>query len=224
MKFGGFKLGKSSEPIEREKVALDGRPAIQIAELEGVLKNQTNNMKQTEAKLKNLSGKSKNGKDIDDIPARPHGPIGELTLEPEVDLSDVALIEEEEADGPSEITTETIKLVELKTEPIPAPAVAKKAKAEVVSPPAVVNKAKTEPVPSPAAVKEVKAEPVPPPAAAKEAKVDLSNDSINSLFSQDEEEENLLANLVRSLPDVAASELLDDIKEIKGIIEDWQKK
>jgi hypothetical protein len=200
MKFGGFKIGKSSDTKEKEKVALDGRPAIQIAELEEQLIGRTDSLKQTELKLKNLSGKGKNGKDLDDIAVKPHGPIGELTLEPEVDLTDAAAVLDEPVDGPSEIKTETIKLVELKAEPVPPPVVAKEVK------------------------KEVKAEPVPPPAATKEVKADLSNDSLSSLFSHDEEEENLLANLVKSLPDVAASELLDDIKEIKGIIEDWQKK
>jgi hypothetical protein len=209
MKFGGFKLGKSNEPKEKETVALDGRPAIQIAELEEQLSSKTNNLKQAEAKIKNLSGKSKSVKDVDDILVKPHGPIGELTLEPEVDLTDAAMIADEPIDGPLEIKTETIKLVELKAEPVPLPPAAKKAK--------------TEPIPPPAA-KEMKAAPVPLPAVVKEAKVDLSNDSLNNLFSHDEEEENLLASLVRSLPDVAASELLDDIKEIKGIIEDWQKK
>ena len=43
-------------------------------------------------------------------------------------------------------------------------------------------------------------------------------DSLNNLFSQDEEEENLLANLINSLPEVTAQELLDDLQEINEII------
>jgi hypothetical protein len=75
-----------------------------------------------------------------------------------------------------------------------------------------------------AAEKVTKVEPVPPPAPAAEDKGDLSRDSLNALFTSDDEEENPLAGLMRSLPDVAASELLDDIKEIRDIMEDWQKK
>ncbi|OGO01391.1 MAG: hypothetical protein A2Y90_03705 [Chloroflexi bacterium RBG_13_52_12] len=48
--------------------------------------------------------------------------------------------------------------------------------------------------------------------------------SLSSLFQSDEEEENPLANLLKALPDVTATELMDDLKEIKDIIKDWQKK
>ena len=47
-------------------------------------------------------------------------------------------------------------------------------------------------------------------------------DSLNNLFSQDEEEENLLANLINSLPEVTAQELLDDLQEINEIIREGQ--
>jgi len=63
-----------------------------------------------------------------------------------------------------------------------------------------------------------------PPEGEKEAKVaDIDSDSINNLFSDDEEEENPLANLIKSLPDVTAEELIDDLNEIKGIIKEWQR-
>ncbi|MFA5308862.1 MAG: hypothetical protein WC370_05160 [Dehalococcoidales bacterium] len=57
------------------------------------------------------------------------------------------------------------------------------------------------------------------PAEAKDAKMDLSSDSLSSLFAQDEEEEYPLAGLMQSLPDISAGELLDDIKEIKNIMQ-----
>jgi hypothetical protein len=210
MKFGLLKIGKSNENKGTDKDASGGGTAIQIAELEEQLSDRTKSLKQTEAKLKKLSGKGKNGKNIDDILAVPHGPIGELTVEPEAELPDLISIPEEETDTLPEENGEGIKLVEVKIKPGSPPIAEKVVKAEPVSPPM--------------AAKAVKAEPVPPPAAAKDTKEDLSRDSLNALFSSDEEEENPLASLVRSLPDVDASELMDDIKEIKGIIEDWQKK
>jgi len=73
--------------------------------------------------------------------------------------------------------------------------------------------------------------PETPPAAAPasvvenkdEEKLDI-NASISKIFNNIEDEENPLANLVKALPDVAASELIDDLKEINDIIRDWQKK
>lgn len=62
-----------------------------------------------------------------------------------------------------------------------------------------------------------------PEEAEKEAKPDEADDSINSLFSEEEEEENPLANLINSLPDVTATELIDDLNEIKKIIKEWQQ-
>jgi hypothetical protein len=50
------------------------------------------------------------------------------------------------------------------------------------------------------------------------------DDSLSNLFNQDEEEENPLAALINSLPDVSAQELLDDLQEIKDIIRDGQRK
>ena len=57
------------------------------------------------------------------------------------------------------------------------------------------------------------------PANAENAEVAVDeNDSLSDLFSQDEEEVNPLASLINSLPDVTAQELLDDLQEIKEII------
>ena len=73
-------------------------------------------------------------------------------------------------------------------------------------------------------VVEVSTESAPPPEGEKEVSLDNGDgDSINNLFSDDEEEENPLANLVKSLPDVTAQELVDDLDEIKGIIKEWQR-
>jgi len=78
---------------------------------------------------------------------------------------------------------------------------------------------------------EASAAPAPPPPPAEVKKeppkkgdpMDLSA-SISNIFTDADDEDNPLINLIRSLPDVAATELIDDLKEINDIIKDWQKK
>jgi len=48
-------------------------------------------------------------------------------------------------------------------------------------------------------------------------------DSLSDLFSQEEEEENPLAGLISTLPDVTAKELLDEVQEIKVMLSEWQQ-
>ena len=59
--------------------------------------------------------------------------------------------------------------------------------------------------------------------AEKEPSTEKEDDSINSLFNQEDDEVNPLANLINSLPDVTAQELLDDLGEIKEIIREWER-
>jgi hypothetical protein len=62
----------------------------------------------------------------------------------------------------------------------------------------------------------------PAPAEEKnEAKPD-EGDSLNNLFSTEEDEENPLASLINSLPDVTVQELMDDLEEIQRIINEWR--
>ncbi|MFC1990927.1 hypothetical protein ACFLU9_02095 [Chloroflexota bacterium] len=49
------------------------------------------------------------------------------------------------------------------------------------------------------------------------------SDSISDLFSDDEEEENPLASLITSLPDVTATELLEEMKEVQVLLREWQQ-
>jgi hypothetical protein len=58
----------------------------------------------------------------------------------------------------------------------------------------------------------------------KVAKGSMDAESLKALFDSHEEEENPLAKLINSLPDITVDELMDDLKEIKDIIRDWQKK
>lgn len=56
------------------------------------------------------------------------------------------------------------------------------------------------------------------------AKTNLDADSLKALFTSQIEDENPLTSLINSLPDVSIDELMDDLKEIKDIIRDWQRK
>ena len=70
---------------------------------------------------------------------------------------------------------------------------------------------------------EVGAEAAEPAKAEKEPAKEGESDSLNSLFSQEEDDVNPLANLIDVLPDVTTRELLDDLQEIKEIIREWQQ-
>jgi hypothetical protein len=70
------------------------------------------------------------------------------------------------------------------------------------------------------------AEPEPKSSSPKNKKVktNLDAESLKALFTSKVEEENPLTSLINSLPDITIDELMDDLKEIKDIIRDWQKK
>ncbi len=71
-------------------------------------------------------------------------------------------------------------------------------------------------------VVEVEATEVSATEAQKEPVEDEDSNSLKGLFSDDEEEENPLANLINSMPDVNAQELVNELEEIKEIIKEWQ--
>jgi len=179
MKIGGFKMGKSKEGNGKDNAASGNPKVTQIAGLEEQLNGRTSSLKKTEDKLKKLSSNGKNGKGNNDILARPHGPIGELSINEEDDQTEI-ITAEKEPDAIEEKSAGGIKLVEVKAT-------------------------------------------IPPP-PEKAAKVEPKADDLNSLFASDDEEENPLASLIRTLPDVETNELMEDLKEIKEIIKDWQKK
>jgi hypothetical protein len=58
----------------------------------------------------------------------------------------------------------------------------------------------------------------------KIVKSNLDSDSLKALFTSEEKDENPLVSLINSLPDITIDELVDDLKEIKDIIRDWQRK
>jgi hypothetical protein len=46
---------------------------------------------------------------------------------------------------------------------------------------------------------------------------------LSGLFTDEEEEENPLANLIKSLPDYTTHEIVEDLNEIKRIIHEWRR-
>ena len=185
-------------------------------------------------------GKKKNGKDkktadnggdlndlapagditkvLDTAPVRPHGPAKELSLDGEDQENAGILLDEVEINDDTKLGGE-IKVAEVNAEKA---AVLKSNRANAVSPPPAVKAAPAvDKPPAPAATAS------PPPAAApattaekKDAKPE-END-LKNLFSTDEEEENPLASLINTLPDVTVQELLDDLAEIQRIIKEWR--
>lgn len=184
MKFSMFKKGT---PKEKNKQAGAGDDSsVQVTDLEEELNKSTNNLMEKEKQLKTLSG---NG--TEEIKAVPHGPIGELKVEPGDKGQAVKPLVAADA-APADAADE-IKVVEVKVD-------------------AVINKKETKP--------EAAATPPAPPKAEKKDE----NQSLNSLFQSEEEDENPLANLIKGLPDVSADELMKDLNEIRDIIKEWQKK
>ena len=179
MRLKGFRIGKSKEKPEKDGAETEGTTAEQIVEMEEKINGRTKNLEETAQELQEPSGESATPEEGENTPAGPHGPLDELSIEPEDKLAEVDDVEA----GVPEEEGEEIKVVEVSA-----------------------------------------GSAAPPPEGEKEAKVeDIGGDSISNLFSDDEEEENPLDNLIKSLPDVTAGELIDDLNEIKGIIKEWQR-
>jgi len=210
-----FKLGKPKEKSEREKIdiALKDITSERIEKMEKRIYGRTKDLEEKTQQIQGLTDRS------GDVPLGPHGPIGELTLdtvEP-TNLAELrAMSESDDEEGGVKV-----KLVEVSAVSAPPPIKAAQvklaeAKAALQKPPAIGSETKKE---SPKDAKpEVKAETKP------EVKPEENGDSLGKLFNQNEEEANPLANLINSLPDVTTQELIDDIKEIKHIIKEWQVK
>jgi len=181
MRIMNFKIGKSKKKTEKDAAEAEGTTTEQIVETEEKINGRTKDPEETAQELQGLSNEGDTPEKDGDASAVPHGPLDELTIEPEDKLAEVDDIETD-AEALEE-GGEGIKVVEVSAGSDP-----------------------------------------PPPEGEKEVKVDDGDgDSINNLFSDDDEEENPLANLVKSMPDVTAEELIDDLNEIKGIIKEWQR-
>jgi len=238
MRIKGFKIGKSKKKSEEEAAEAEGTTTEQIAEIEEKMNGRTKNLEETAEELKGLADEADTPEKDEDIPAGPHAPLDELTVEPEdkpaegedIPAGPHAPLDElsiEPEDKLAEVDDyepdlgepgEAIKVVEVIGGDSPKPEGESDIKVEDIGGDS----------PKPEGESDVKVEDIggdsPKPEGETEAKVeDLGGDSINNLFSDEEDEENPLANLIKSLPDVTANELLDDLNEIQGIIKEWQK-
>ena len=200
MKFKNFQiqLGKNKENPESDADETSDVMVNQIANLEEQVNGKTKELEETEQQLKELSDTVQEAEE--ESPPQPHGPLGELTLEPEdigaeeVDTS--TLFEDDDQGAP------VVEVIKAET-----PAPANEASVTEVS-------ATEESVTEESATEEAASQ--TPPAAI--------DNSLSSLFSDDEEEEAPLATLIQAMPDVTPQELLDDLNEIHNILKYWQRK
>jgi hypothetical protein len=204
MRIKGFNIGKSKEKNGKDAAKTEDNTAEQIVEMEGKINGRTKNLEDTAQQLKKLSGEAENADGDKEVIVGPHPPLDELTVDPD----DVQADDEVLSVGPHP------PLDELSIEP----------EDKLAEIDADVDTDLLEEDAEEIKVVEVVAGSKPAAEVEKEPKVeDIGNDSINSLFSDEEDDENPLANLIKSLPDVTAQELVDDLEEIQGIIKEWQK-
>lgn len=206
MQIKGFKIGKGKAKDKNEKDAAkaEDNTTEQTVEMEEQINGKTKNPEETTQPLQELSKKADNAEEDKEVSAGPHPPLDELIVEPEgkpVDDEDVSA-------GPH------APLDELSIEPEDKLADIDEDTDEDGSENGIEE----------IKVVEVIAGSAPATEGEKEPEVaEFGADSMNDLFSNEDDEENPLANLIKALPDVTAQELVDDLEEIKGIIKEWQK-
>ena len=200
MRFKSFKLNNSGEKSEEEKASEEKEAISGVAGMEEKISSKTKQLKDAEKQLRGLSDSTKSSEEDEDETPGPHGPLIELTVDPGDDLVDVDteaelnnLMDVDEDNKSSK--EEDIKVVE----------VGNKKTAEATD--KTQKKGKNE-----------KSEEAKPEDVMKD-----SNDDFNNLFSEEEEEANPLENLINSLPEVSAQELINELEEIKEIIRERQQ-
>ena len=179
-----------------DEVYIESTTAEQIAEMKKRLAERTKDLEVARSQLKGLKKEGAPAGGAERV--GPHPPLQELTLD------DLKLTDDED----DELNFDTpvgggspVKVVSVGSEEEPEPAAPPTAKDEGLQLEDVVTA----------------------DAAGKDS-LDLGgSDDIKNLFSQDEEEDHPLANLINFLPDVSVQELQDDIEEIKSIIKEWQQ-
>ena len=229
MRFKSFRsitLGKQKKTDEDEDKFKD-IASDRIANMEKKIQGRTKDLEEKAQQIQELSPKSEKPESNVDVPKGPHGPLSELTLESdeqsddEIKLTDLGEVDKDEDDS-----EEGIKLVEVSTASVIPEEIKEEAEENTTAEASAVPTDSKEKEEESGEAKPAEAGDTPTDSKEKEGeiKLDDSSDSLNNLFSDEEEEENPLANLIKSLPDVTAQEIMDDINEIKGIIREWQKK
>ena len=89
MRFKSFKIGKSKEKPGRDTAEAGDTPAAQIAGLEEPANNKTRELEATEQELKELPDTVNDSEEDDGAPPQPHGPLDELSVEPEDQLQNL---------------------------------------------------------------------------------------------------------------------------------------
>jgi hypothetical protein len=196
--FDNLSLGKLGSKNKKDIPATKDTKAAKVAEIEKKMSGKAKKLEKAAEELHELAATKDITKIIDTAPARPHGPAGELEVEPEDQETSAGITLDEVENIDSIKLGEKIKIAEVSAVKVAAAKAAPTAAAKATSSPA----------------------PAAPVEEKKEAKPD-DNESLNNLFSTNEEEENPLASLINSLPDVTARELIDDLAEIHRIIKEW---
>ncbi|HJX13530.1 MAG TPA: hypothetical protein VJ377_08395 [Dehalococcoidales bacterium] len=194
----GFQLGKSKGKAGGKGAPAEDNTASQIAEMEEQMSTRTKGLEATAQQLQELSGAA-GGTGEKGAAAGPHGPLGELEVAPDDNGEDIEFDSVIDVAGTPGEVVKVVKMVE-GGGPVAAPATGEEEKVKLADATA-------------------RAAPAEAAAPAKPG----GDDSFNNLFSNEEEDENPLANLINALPDVTTEELLDDLKEIKEIIQEWQQ-
>jgi hypothetical protein len=200
--FENFSFGKMGNKNKKnDSSAGDERPAeaSDIVEIETEKNGKVKGIKAAAVKTKKPAEDAELMLPLDVPPVKPHGPAAELTIDGEISDEPVILGDDVNA---AETAVKVVKAGTLNV------------KVEVSAPAAGAS------LPVAGATLPV-AGAAPPAEEKKENKSDDSM-SLNNLFSQEEEEENPLDSLIKSLPDVSVQELMDDLAEIHRIIKEWR--
>ena len=198
---------KAFKGFGKPKEKPGGAPARRIAILEETTNGNGRSLEELAQKIEGLV-KGSNGEEG----PKPHGPLGELSIVPAESNGEETTDVVPEVEAPS---PEQVKLVEVNL----AKGSAAAPPAAAAPPVAAVPPAAAVPAPSPAPT------PAPVTAPVAEAKPGAapSVEGLNNLFRAEEEEENPLANLIRTLPEYTTHEIVEDLNEIKSIMREWHK-
>ena len=208
--FDKFSLGSLIEKRKKSKPAAEDGQAVEITEIKVRKNGKVNNTDKAAGQLKIPAPEAIVALASDVVPVRPHGPAAELTLEAEdLQAGDHVTLDEVGSD----------KLARLEEEAKIAGVSAQKAAASRAAPSATAAPQAAAPA---AAATVTAAAPAAPEKEDKKEDNKEDADSLNKLFSTQEDEENPLASLINSLPDVSVRELMDDLAEIQRIIKEWR--